>query len=98
MQLTCLVNNNGLNVEFDMLNVNKTSVSYRTNQLQELFNNYANMLYGYIFAVVENHEEAENYLIKIFSELSEELESVSFDEINSWWYVSQYAIKKNYGN
>lgn len=62
--------------------------------VQKVYDNYAEMLYGYIFGITGNHEKAEAYLIKLFSDILEEFGSGNLTEIDDWAKLLQYARNK----
>ncbi|WEK20866.1 MAG: sigma-70 family RNA polymerase sigma factor [Candidatus Pedobacter colombiensis] len=63
-------------------------------QLQKLYNSYADMLFGYIFEVVNDRIVAETCLLNIFCQLSKELESKRTEEISTWAQVFRFAKDK----
>lgn len=66
----------------------------RLSQIQELYNKYASMLFGYINEVVKDPQLAEDHLVKIFCNISNQFDKTNWDEINSWRQLHQFAKNK----
>lgn len=63
-------------------------------QLQRLYNSYADLLFGYIYEVVNDRTIAEKYLLSVFCNLSQELESKKNEEISNWAQIFRYTKQK----
>lgn len=63
-------------------------------QLQRLYNSYADLLFGYIYEVVNDRTIAEKYLLTVFCNLSNELESKQNEEISNWAQIFRYTKQK----
>lgn len=74
-----------------MLKIEEMLTANNSRQLQDLYNNYGDMLYGYIFEVVKDRKLAETYLLKVFANISRQTESQNQEEINSWAQVFRYT-------
>jgi DNA-directed RNA polymerase specialized sigma24 family protein len=74
-----------------MLKIEEMLTANNSRQLQELYNNYGGMLFGYIFEIVKDKKLAETYLLKVFASISKEEELSDHEEISSWAQVFRYA-------
>jgi len=74
-----------------MLKIEEMLTANNSRQLQELYNNYGGMLFGYIFEVVKDRQLAETYLLKVFANISKRIELQNHEEINSWAQVFRYT-------
>lgn len=77
-----------------MLKIPESSLADQIIKVQKVYNSYAEMLYGYIFGITGDHEKAEGYLVKLFSDMLEEFGSGNFTEIDNWPKLLQYARHK----
>jgi DNA-directed RNA polymerase specialized sigma24 family protein len=77
-----------------MLKMEETLIVNDSAQLQKLYSSYADLLFGYISEVVNDRSVAEKCLLKVFCNLSYELESKKNEEINNWAQIFRYAKHK----
>ncbi|MGY0035557.1 hypothetical protein [Pedobacter sp. NJ-S-72] len=52
------------------------------------------MLLGYIFEIVKDRNLAEEYLVKIFCDLSQHFNEIDWDNTNSWCQLQRFAQNK----
>lgn len=66
-------------------------VSY---SLQQLYDQYAGMLLGYLHAIVNDHQVAEQHLINIFKDLPKHLPAINTAGVNAWCELQKLAKKE----
>ncbi len=59
-----------------------------------LYDRHASMLLGYIFEIVKDRKLAEEYLVKIFCDISQEFNEINWDGANSWCRLQRFAQNK----
>jgi DNA-directed RNA polymerase specialized sigma24 family protein len=59
--------------------------------VRSLYDNYAAMLLGYIFEMVGDKNLAEDYLVKIFTDLAQNFNNVNWSQGNKWCLLQRYA-------
>lgn len=62
--------------------------------IRVLYDRHASMLLGYIFGIVKNRKLAEEYLVKIFCDVSQHLNEINWDSTNSWCQLQRFAQSK----
>jgi hypothetical protein len=62
--------------------------------VHNLYNNYAAMLLGYIFEVVKNRSEAEQYLIAVFTDAQSQIDEFYKPGVNAFCRLQLMARKK----
>jgi DNA-directed RNA polymerase specialized sigma24 family protein len=70
------------------------TVQGRSAFVNALYNQYSAMLLGYIFEVVKNMADAEQYLIAVFKDVPHELDELSKTGVNTFCYLQLMARKK----
>lgn len=59
-----------------------------------LYDRHASMLLGYIFEIVKDRNLAEEYLVKIFCDVSQGFNETNWDNTNSWCQLQRFAKNK----
>jgi len=59
--------------------------------LQELYDKYSEMLFGYIYEIVKDAHIAEQYLIKIYHNVAQHLQEINNDGANAWCQLLRIA-------
>lgn len=77
-----------------MLKIEETLTANNSAQLRELYDNYGGMLLGYISEIVKDKKMAETYFLKIFSHISQEIDSSEVAEVYSWPQILRYTRSK----
>ncbi|KIO75099.1 hypothetical protein TH53_22435 [Pedobacter lusitanus] len=49
------------------------------------------MLLGYIFEIVKDRNLAEEYMVKIFCDISQKFNEINWDDTNSWCQLQRFA-------
>lgn len=62
--------------------------------VRSLYDRHAGMLLGYIFEIVKDRKLAEEYLVKIFCEISQHLNELNWDGTNNWCQLQRFAQRK----
>lgn len=65
-----------------------------TESIRSLYNKYAGMLLGYIFEIVKDRKLAEECLLQIFCELSEEFGDENAEGPQNWSQLQRFAMRK----
>ncbi len=60
----------------------------------DLYDRYGAMLLGYIVEIVKDRTVAEQYLIKIFCDLSKEFDDINWSEGSMWIQLQRFAKSK----
>lgn len=68
-----------------------TFLGNRTNGFYELYDRYAPMLLGYITEVVKDEAMAEEYLVRVFNEVSYRFDEITADGNNIWLQLQGLA-------
>jgi len=63
----------------------------KPDQLRNLYDKYSGMLLGYIFGVVNDQKIAEDHLIRIFSELSQQSAHLEWEAPLNWCQLLRFA-------
>lgn len=66
----------------------------KLSSVNNLYNNYAGMLLGYLFEVVKNRSVAEQYLILVFNDVPNEIEEFYKPGVNAFCRLQLMARKK----
>ncbi|MEJ2880050.1 hypothetical protein [Pedobacter sp. GR22-6] len=66
-------------------------IDNKPNQIRSLYEKYASMLLGYIIGVVKDQKIAEDYLVMIFAELSQQSDSQVWESTNNWCQLLRFA-------
>jgi len=78
-----------------MLKINRrTLIEGRAEDVRSLYDKYAGMMLGYITGVVKDERLAEEYLIELFSDLSNQFNEINWDGTNSWCELQRFAKNK----
>lgn len=76
-----------------MLNIHQESaIATKTADLKLVYSKYASMLLGYLVEATNDRKQAEDYLVKIYTELAAQLNS-NPQEMYSWTQLRQFALK-----
>lgn len=67
---------------------------HQPESIRGLYDRHAGMLLGYIFEVVKDRKLAEEYLIKVFCDLSIQINDVSRTGITGWPQLQKFAREK----
>ncbi|SHF28192.1 RNA polymerase sigma factor [Pedobacter caeni] len=67
---------------------------HKPQSIRSLYERHGGMLLGYIFEVVKDRKLAEEYLIKIFCDLSVQLNDVSHTDISGWPQLQKFTREK----
>lgn len=59
--------------------------------VRSLYERYASMLMGYIFAIVKDKQVAESYLVKIFSNISAQFNEIDWEQGSAWEHLRRFA-------
>jgi len=59
--------------------------------VRSLYDSYASMLLGYIFAIVKDRQVAESYLVKIFSNISAQFNRIDWEGGSHWEHLRRFA-------
>ncbi len=59
--------------------------------LYKLYDVYAGMLLGYILEIVKDKQQAEDYLIKTFSNIAQQFNEINWDNTNTWCLLQRFA-------
>lgn len=76
-----------------MLKIDRRPVLEQSANPHDLYDRYGDMLLGYILEIVKDRTVAEQYLIKIFCDLSKEFHPTDWDHSNSKWIQLQRFAK-----
>lgn len=60
---------------------------------RDIYDQYAGLLYGYIYEVVKDRNTAEQYLLSVFNELPQHLHYVVQPGVNTYYRLQQLARK-----
>ena len=74
-----------------MLNREQALLKTKPLTVRSLYDSYAGMLLGYIIAIVKDKQVAESYLIKIFSNISEQFDQIDWEDGNPWQHLRHFA-------
>ena len=74
--------------QFTLIKNNKTGA------IRDLYDRYAGMLLGYIYEVVNDRKTAEEYLIKVFADVSTHYNEQNLQEINKWFQLRNFARER----
>lgn len=78
-----------------MLKINRrTLTEVRAEDVRSLYDKYAGMMLGYITGVVKDERLAEEYLVELFSDLSNQFNEINWDGTNSWCELQRFAKNK----
>jgi hypothetical protein len=78
-----------------MTKTDQTIPTTRPTSIRALYEEYADMLLGYIFEIVKDREVAEEYLVKVFEEIASiPFDKLSGDETNTWCRLLSIAKEK----
>ncbi|MBB5636935.1 DNA-directed RNA polymerase specialized sigma24 family protein [Pedobacter cryoconitis] len=59
-----------------------------------LYDRHASTLLGYLFEIVKDRNLAEEYLVKIFCDVSQHFNEINWDDTNSWCQLQRFAKNK----
>jgi hypothetical protein len=62
--------------------------------VRSLYDRHANMLLGYIFEVVKDRKLAEEYMVKIFCDISLHFNTINWNGTSSWCQLQRFAKGK----
>lgn len=71
----------------------QTLIKTRPSSIRNLYEQYAGMLLGYIFGIVKDRKLAEEYLVRLFGELSLHFHEINWDRDQAWTTLQQFARK-----
>jgi len=78
-----------------MLKINRQlSVDSNAENIRILYDRHAGMLLGYIIEVVQDRKLAEEWLVKLFCELSVHFNDINWESTNSWCQLQRFAKNK----
>jgi DNA-directed RNA polymerase specialized sigma24 family protein len=66
----------------------------KLSSVNNLYNNYAGMLLGYLFEVVKSRPVAEQYLMLVFNDVPNEIEEFYKPGVNAFCHLQSMARKK----
>lgn len=67
---------------------------HKPQSIRSLYDRHGGMLLGYIFEVVKDRKLAEEYLIKVFCDLSVQFNDVSHTDISGWPQLQKFTREK----
>jgi len=59
--------------------------------MRSLYESYGGMLLGYISAIVKDNDVAESYLVKIFTDISNQFDTINWSESSTWQLLRNFA-------
>ena len=75
-----------------MLKTNRqVSVESNAENLRNLYDRHAGMLLGYIIEVVKDRKLAEEWLVKLFCDLSLHIHEINWENTSSWCQLQRFA-------
>ena len=75
-----------------MLETNRQAlIVSKPESIRCLYDKYGGMLLGYIFEIVNDRELAEEYLVKLFCDLSHQIDDMEWNGTNSWCKLQGFA-------
>jgi|GEM_PF-505337 len=78
-----------------MLKIKKQAlIKTKSDGIDSLYNKYGAMLLGYIFEIVKDQKLAEDFLVKVFCDLSYSLDELDWDKKSSWSQLQRFARKR----
>lgn len=77
-----------------MLEINQQAFITKPEGIRGLYDRHAGMLLGYIYGVVKDRKLAEEYLIKVFSDLSQEFNKINWEKNNSWCQLQKFTRER----
>lgn len=78
-----------------MLKINRQVViEKKPETIRSLYDRHAGMLLGYIYEVVKDRRLAEELLVQLFCELSEQFDNINWVGTNSWCQLQRFAKEK----
>lgn len=78
-----------------MLKINQQAlVENEPLSVRSLYDKHAGMLLGYIYEVIKDRKLAEEYLVQLFCDLSQEFDGMNWDGKNSWCQLHRFAKVK----
>ncbi len=77
-----------------MLRDEKALINTTPITLRRLYDDYAGMLLGYINSVVKDKQVAEEYLVKIFQDLSSDFDNINWGAGSNWLQLRSFAQKE----
>lgn len=78
-----------------MLEINQQAlVANKADEIRCLYEKYGGMLLGYILEVVKDKTRAEEYLVQVFCDVSQQYEVINWSETNRWIQLQRFARAK----
>lgn len=72
----------------------KAFIENKPESLESLYQRHGGMLLGYIFEVVKDRKLAEEYLVEMFCELSQQFDQMDWNGTNSWCQLQRFAKRR----
>ena len=72
----------------------QVSINDHQHRLKLVYDKYGGMLYGYIAQVLNNEKLAEEYLVKVFSDLAGSINGAEWEERNAWPRLLNFTKNK----
>lgn len=67
---------------------------HKPESIRSLYDRHAGMLLGYIFEVVKDRKLAEEYLVKVFCDLSIQFNDVNWNGVSAWPRLQKFTREK----
>ena len=66
----------------------------KPSSVRSLYDEHGGTLFGYIYEVVKDQLMAEDFLIKIFSDVARQFDEINWEEKSNWWQLHSFAKTK----
>lgn len=69
-------------------------VENKAEDIRSLYDKYGGMLLGYILEVVKDRQQAEEYLVQVFCEISQRFDEIIWTKTNRWMQLQRFTRAK----